>query len=140
MTQERFVSPNGDQVAAKIMDGEAVLINLATGMYYSMADSATAVWSMVEQGCSVDYIASRLSDHYDVPLEQAKRDVERIIEELENEDLAVVSDSGSNPDQPSVPHGLAAPLEYFAPKLEKFSDMAEMFALDPPLPGIVDRA
>ncbi len=139
MSEQRFVSPNGDQLAAKIMDGEAVLINLATGMYYSMADSATLIWSMIEQGCSVDYIAGCLSDRYDVPVAQAKRDVERIVRELEEEELAVVSEVGSNPERPSIPEGVAAPLEYFAPKLEKFSDMAEMFALDPPLPGIVDR-
>ncbi len=31
-----FVVPNEQQVAAKVMDGEAILINLATGTYYSM--------------------------------------------------------------------------------------------------------
>ncbi|MEQ8859645.1 MAG: PqqD family protein [Pseudomonadales bacterium] len=139
MSEQKFVSPNGDQLAAKIMDGEAVLINLATGMYYSMADSAALVWSMIEQGCSMDLIARSVSDRYGVPIEQAQRDVEQIVRELEEEELAVVSPEGSNPQQPAMLAGVAAPLEYFAPKLEKFSDMAEMFALDPPLPGIVDR-
>ena len=30
------MQPNKEEVAAKVMDGEAILINLSNGIYYSM--------------------------------------------------------------------------------------------------------
>ena len=32
----QYLKPNSDGVASKIVDGEAILINLSNGMYYSM--------------------------------------------------------------------------------------------------------
>lgn len=138
MQDDRFVSPNGDQVAAKVMDGEAVLINLATGMYYSMADTATDVWSRIEQGSTVEDMASTLAAKYDVAMPQARSDVERLINELESEGLVTISDGASADGRKAPAAPDEAGLPYSVPTLEKFSDMAEMFALDPPLPGIVD--
>lgn len=137
MAETRVVSPNGDQVAAKIMDGEAVLINLTTGMYYSMAGTATDVWSCIEQSCSVESLASHLAAKYGVAEDVARADVTRLVDELETEGLVVTS-TGSGPEAVNSPVGAEPGQSYSAPQLEKFSDMAEMFALDPPLPGIVD--
>lgn len=137
MAETRVVSPNGDQVAAKIMDGEAVLINLTTGMYYSMAGTATDVWSCIEQSCSVEFLASHLAAKYGVAEDVARADVTRLVDELETEGLVVTS-TGSGLQAVSSPVGAEPGQSYSAPQLEKFSDMAEMFALDPPLPGIVD--
>jgi hypothetical protein len=32
----QHVRPNSEEVAAKVMDGEAILINLSNGIYYRM--------------------------------------------------------------------------------------------------------
>lgn len=138
MSDTRILSPNGDQVAAKIMDGEAVLINLTTGMYYSMADTATDVWSCIEQGCSVDTIACRLAEKYGVSKDVAREDVKSLVTELETEGLVSTSEVVGADAAPSDSAPGASGHSYSAPKLEKFSDMAEMFALDPPLPGLAD--
>lgn len=137
MSVNRKVTPNSEQVAAKIMDGEAVLINLATGMYYSMADAATDIWNWIEEGRSVDEMAAALAGKYDVEVTQAHSDVERLVADLEQENLVVVTDAAAAADVPCPAAG-GENLTYQVPSLEKFTDMAEMFALDPPLPGIVD--
>jgi hypothetical protein len=63
----------------------------------------------------------------------------RLSTELCAEGLAIASTddllAGSIPPQPAV-----ARQPYYAPTIEKFTDMAEMFALDPPLPGLSQSA
>ncbi len=54
------------------MDGEAVLINLASGMYYSMTDAGSHVWSLIEARHSAAHIARSLAAHYRVSMEQAE--------------------------------------------------------------------
>ena len=44
MPTEKFVRANPDEVAAKVVQGEAIIINLATGVYYSMTGVGAAAW------------------------------------------------------------------------------------------------
>jgi len=132
MSRNQYLATNPQQVAAKIMEGEAILINLLTGMYYSMSDSGAFVWALVEQGASIDDIAERMTDQFDVDAARARQDLAALVDELETEGLVSLSSEGHSAcGVPERPNGKSA---YVTPKLEKFSDMAEMFALDPPLP------
>ena len=126
---------NADDVAAKTMDGESVLIHLGTGIYYSLDDVAGCIWQSVEQGCNVQDIIARVAEQFDVSAEDAADDVTRVVGVLQAENLARVSDQVSAGPGESIPH--RAP--YATPVIEKFDDMAEMFALDPPLPGLAKQ-
>jgi hypothetical protein len=132
---DRFTTRNGD-VAAKVIDGEAILINLTTGMYYSMGDVGGTVWSLIENNSSVNEIADIVTAHYDVDHGRARADVEALVTELLEENLVVVSRSGDEKNSNNVPASGEATRRYARPSLRKFGDMAEMFALDPPLPGL----
>ena len=48
--------PNGEEVAAKVMDGEAILINLSNGMYYSMDKVGGFIWELIEGGYSIQQV------------------------------------------------------------------------------------
>ncbi len=127
------ITANEQQVAAKVMEGEAILINLMTGAYYSTPSTGGFIWSLVERRLSIGEMVRAVTEHYDVARPLAEADVLRLCEELCAEGLALRSDG--------VAHGVApkaagARLSYEAPALEKYTDMAEMFALDPPLPGL----
>ena len=74
-----------------------------------------------------------VTEHYDVARPQAEADVLRLCEELCAEGLALQSVDVA---QGVAPEAAGARLSYEAPALEKYTDMAEMFALDPPLPGL----
>jgi hypothetical protein len=122
------------EVASKVVDGEAILINLSTGMYYSMENVSGLVWSMIVAGSSVARIAAVISDRYSIPLAQAENDVRALVEELLAEGLIVVGEAevGSS----SAPALDEVGGRYEPPRLVKYDDMAEMFALDPPLPEL----
>ena len=133
MADTRSISPSG-LVTARIIDGEAMLINLSTGLYYSMTDAASHIWSLIEQNQCAEHIARSLARHYHVPYRQAAADVERLVSELAREGLVHVS--GARVDGADT----VEKLHYAAPKLERFSDMVELFGLNSPLAGPAGRA
>ncbi len=128
------IAANEKQVAAKVMDGEAILINLGTGIYYSLGATGGFIWSIVEKRVRIQDIVGSIVEHYDVSAAEAQADVLRLSAELCEEGLAVMSTDSLSADA-ALPKPNAR-LPYEAPTLEKFTDMAEMFALDPPLPGL----
>ncbi|MGD9509362.1 MAG: PqqD family protein [Geminicoccaceae bacterium] len=136
MSDETTVRAKPDEVAAKVIDGEAVLINLATGVYYSMRGSGAYLWSQLEPGSSVACLSASLADRYGIDSERARQDVRRLVDELRAEGLVVSSDVLVAADGTPAPEIGAAPEPYEVPRLEKFDDMADMFALDPPLPEL----
>ena len=45
-----MLAPNRPHVLDEVFDGEAVLVNLHTGRYYSLDDDATAIWRALVAG------------------------------------------------------------------------------------------
>lgn len=134
LSPTNVIIANEQQVAAKVMDGEAILINLTTGAYYSIPATGGFIWSVIEKKLSLDGIVSAVVAHYDVARARAEADVLRLCTELHDEGLVSVTRTAVVASAfPPVPATLLA---YQTPTLEKFTDMAEMFALDPPLPGL----
>ena len=128
-----YIAPNEQHVAAKVMDGEAILINLGTGTYYSIASTGGFIWSLIEKKLPLSEIVRSVVTNYDIDREQAELDVLRLCGELHREGLVLMSPTGNT--DTNIP-ATATRLDYQVPSLEKFTDMAEMFALDPPLPGL----
>ena len=133
MTPDTRLGPNTADVAAKVIDGEAIIMNLANGLYFSMDEVGSAVWEMVEAGCSLDEMADRLATSYDADRDAVAADVARIAEQLLSEGLVVVSEAAA----PAAAHAFAgAGGSYAAPTLTRYDDMADLLALDPPMPGL----
>ena len=78
-------------------------------------------------------IASRLTEHYDVPLERARADVAALAEQLLAENIAAPSDAASSSGDVAPP---GQRLPYAAPTLSVYSDMRNLLALDPPIPSV----
>lgn len=133
---DKFVRVNGERVAAKVIDGEAILIDMTTGNYYSMPGTAGFIWSLMEGGSSLKRIVEAVSGRYAADEATAAADVVALAAQLSEEGLIELTAEGDD-IQPDI--GTAdQQAEYSAPSYEKFSDMAEMFALDPPLPGLAN--
>ncbi len=129
------LAPKSQQVAAKVMDGEAVIINLANGVYYSMDKAGGLIWSMIEQARSLDAIADAVAAAYDVPPVRAREDVEQLAAQLVAEDLVVVA-GDEVPAEGADPAPPPQKLPYETPKLNVYRDMEDLLALDPPMPGL----
>ena len=55
---ELVLYPNEEEVAVEVLQGEAVLINLRTGHYYSMDKVGADVWQMIERRQRLGTIAA----------------------------------------------------------------------------------
>lgn len=128
------VAVNEEQVAAKVMDGEAILINLGTGAYYSIGATGGFIWSLLERRLSLRDIVDTVLSHYDAAADQVSADLLKLVDELRTEGLVNVASDTVSIGTPPAPSGTRQPYE--SPAIEKYTDMAEMFALDPPLPGL----
>ena len=134
LSTSNFIAANEQQVAAKVMDGEAIVINLSTGIYYSLGTTGGFIWSLIEKRPCINDVIRCVTEHYDVDKAEAERDVLRLCVDLCNEGLAVGSVVAVADTVLTGPAGQRLPYE--TPAIEKYTDMAEMFALDPPLPGL----
>lgn len=111
------------QCSADDFDGEIVAINLDTGIYYSIKDTAALVWHDLVDGHSVEALLDRLRDDADM---QAA--VSRFVDELLSSGLMRLSTDLSEPT--SSPR-IASALPMAAPVLEPFGDMQDLLLLDP---------
>lgn len=131
----KILKPNTAEVAAKEVDGEAVLINLSNGMYYSMDLVGGFIWSLVEAGHDLDSIADAVATRYGIEKSVAAADVETLANTLVEERLALPSDEEAV-STAAIPENAPDGDAYAAPQLNKFDDMVDLFALDPPLPEL----
>jgi hypothetical protein len=130
--------PNTEEVAAKVIDGEAIMINLSNGMYYSMDGAGALIWGLVEQGHSLQEIASAIARQYEITPAQAEVDVERLAAELLEEKLVLVSGPAKAPEASLDVTTAEQKSAYEPPKLNAYRDMGDLLALDPPMPGLED--
>lgn len=137
LSQTDYLKPNVAEVAAKLFDGEAIIMNLTTGMYFSADRVGAVVWELVEAGYCQEAIAGSLSSRYEVSAEQALEDVQNLVQQMLEEGLIIVAPEGvaAAPENGGTDRGA-----YEAPVLHKYDDMAELLALDPPMPGLGDWA
>lgn len=113
------------------IDGEVVIINLATGNYYSLRHTAAEMWSAIERGAAPEEITAELAAKYLATLETLEASTARFLDELRTEGLIEVDDDAAGRpllDEKNRPSG-TFPFE--PPVVEKFADMQDLIMLDP---------
>lgn len=124
---------NSPTVVQETIDGEVVIVNLAQGFYYSLLDTATDIWSGIEQGLDQAAIVSKLLQLYEVQPDVAETAVSNLLQQLQAEEI-VVPETTANATQAveASPETDASEKPVFkSPVLSKYTDMEELLALDP---------
>jgi hypothetical protein len=122
------------EIAAKVIDGEAIIINLATGIYYSAAEVGAYVWELAEAGHAFDAMTSAVTTRFRAPVGvDVAADLTAFLNQLVEEGLLEAGPAGQVAG-PAMHGGSAA--TYSAPILNAYRDMGDMLALDPPVPGL----
>jgi hypothetical protein len=130
---QQCFQPNRADVAAKIIDGEAIILNIANGLYFSMGDLGAFVWERIEAGCSCGEIRDAVVARYDVDAARAGDDVAALLHTLLEEGLVVRTEAHGTPATQSP---AADRLPSVRPELHRYDDMVDLLALDPPMPGL----
>ena len=115
-------------VVHETIDGEVIVIDLATGTYFSLQGGAAAVWALVVAGQRSLDMVPRLADAYSEDADSIRSVLDTFLAQLTSESLLTIATHDvvhSN----GVPHLTAT--GPFSPRLEKYTDMTELILLDP---------
>jgi len=82
-------------VTWKVLEGEGIILNLETGVYFTLNVTGTACWERLDGKTSLAMIASDLFEQFDVSLEQAQRDLMELTRTLADEGLVRITDGTS---------------------------------------------
>lgn len=119
---------NSENVVHETIDGEVIIIDLASGSYYSLSGSGPMIWEALgEGGATAAEVRDLLSCRYEAPAEKIAGSVSSLLDELDRHKL--VSSAGGGKSPTPTPNGEREP--FVEPKFERYDDMRDYFLLDP---------
>ena len=74
-------------VLVRELDGEAVLLDLASGHYFGLNATGVRIWALLAAGCDLATICERLAAEYALAPEAIAADVVELVAALEREGL-----------------------------------------------------
>lgn len=80
------------EILGKVVDEEAIILDLGTGNYYSLEQSGAWIWEQLEAGASLQQLEQGLVERYQVEAEQAREDVAELLEQLLAQGLITAAD------------------------------------------------
>jgi hypothetical protein len=116
------------------VEGETVLINLSTGVYYGIEGAGAVAFAHLSAGREPAAIGDELAGLYGVETATVQDDLDRFVAQLLEEGILVTGEPGAATAL-EIPE-VSGP--YAAPALEIYTDMGDLLALDPPMPGLKD--
>lgn len=119
------------QVIHETIDGETIIIDLATGTYFSLQGAAPAIWNGLAAGEGAEQIVARLESLYTVNEFEARAAVRSFLAQLAGEQLIAPAASATPRAAPSPLEVAAEPAAFAAPMLERYTDMQDIILLDP---------
>lgn len=127
----RCIRVNAPRMVHETVDGEVIVIDLATGAYYSLPGTASEIWQSIAVGSSREAIVAHVAGRYEQDTETVNADIDDFLTHLLDEELVVEDATGIAGAAP-VEEANNRPATPFAkPVLEKYTDMAELILLDP---------
>jgi hypothetical protein len=78
-------------VVFRELSGEAVLLNLLTGIYFGLNAVGTRMWALLNERVDLGRVAEALRDEYDISAKTVETDLLRLCEELREKGLLQVS-------------------------------------------------
>jgi hypothetical protein len=76
-----------DAVVFRELDGEAVLLNLDSGVYFGLDEVGTRFWQLVEQHGRLEPVLTALFQEYDVTEDVLHADLARLVAALVDKGL-----------------------------------------------------
>ena len=133
LLEERWFRVCAPSVVSDVIDGEAVIMDLRSGYYYSARDTGAQVWTWIANGYSDRQVLQQVATHFAVEATTAAPAVAAFIEALLAHDLVRPAAPGTPaPDDPAPAERAPADRAAFiAPALAVYTDMQDLLLLDP---------
>ena len=78
-------------VVFRELDGEAVILNLESGIYFGLDQVGTRIWRLIQEHGALQKVFETMCDEYDVGSDTLERDLLQLVDELCEKRLAQAS-------------------------------------------------
>ena len=118
---------NSNGIFSEKFENESVIVNLNIGNYYNVRNIGSNIWESLQEGASISKLITDLAEFYKIDSTTITNDINNFVNLLKEEKLIIdhTNDNNYKIDLTTLPK------DYTSPKLEVFSDLQEMFLLDP---------
>lgn len=96
MTRYPSVRLSAD-VIFRDLEGEAVLLDLASGRYFGLNPVGTRVWMLLDGGATVDAVVAAIAAEFDGDPDEIGRDVDDLLAELATRGLVIAEAAPTPP-------------------------------------------
>ncbi|MEO8567381.1 MAG: PqqD family protein [Betaproteobacteria bacterium] len=121
---------NQPPVVGEVIDGEVMVINLDTGVYYSVTGAGAAVWPMLVGGATRREISDRVARHYGASAASVERDLGMFIAQLADEAILRLRQDDVAAGPFDAVDGWPA-VTYPGFGFERYDDMQALLVIDP---------
>lgn len=83
--EQRFDVPA--HVVARELEGELVVLNLETGLYFGLDEVGVVIWERLTDGDTLEGATAAVVERYDVDRERAETDIVALVEKLREASL-----------------------------------------------------
>lgn len=127
MSQERSFTTSVPDVVSEIFDGEAVIANYESGLYYSISPSGSLIWQALGCGLNHSQIVQWLSAQFTDQATEFDVTVATFIDSLEAEGLILEAPTDTRKGALPILEGT----KFDRPVLERFDELQELLLIDP---------
>jgi len=122
---------NDSGIVHETVDGEVIVIDLESGVYFSLTQSAADLWSALVEGATPAQLADLLAARYDAASADIDAAVAAFLAELVAERIVVVDVGAAAAPPAAAPTAGAARRPFAPPVLSKYTHMSDLLLLDP---------
>ena len=114
----------------EVIDGEAVVVNLENGAYYSLDGVGADLWVQLADGSSLEALVEGVAATYAGERERIAAGVAAFVRRLQEEHLITAS-PGTDESRREIAVTAAPVRVYSDPILQKYTDMEQLLLADP---------
>jgi len=129
MTDNMRYAKFDNNILSDVFGEEVVLVNLDSGMYYSLRGSATQIWIRLFNQYSLIEILADLIQIYQVTENQLIADINLFVTQLLELKIIKTATDAKRKEIDFISKDVL--IDYSTPVVEIFSDMQEILLLDP---------
>lgn len=101
--QKKEYPTRAEEVAFRVIDGEAVLLHLVNGVYYTLNEVGSMAWELCDGLTSSDAIVTAISEEYQVDADTARGDLRELLDDLAAEGLVTIDEHAAKAETGGEP-------------------------------------
>ena len=82
---------NNENVVSRELEGEAVILNLESGVYFGLNAVGTRIWALIQEHGSLRMVLEAMQEEYEVAPQELENDLLQLIEQLQARGLVSLS-------------------------------------------------